>query len=182
MAATTKFSNFSIDHILGSGFGPTPHAPAPMHTVGYMPDGYFHGLPRDLGCLDYGDVGRVSVYRPTPYYGMDFAFGRASYPTHGTYGLHHGFSLYPNSVHSRPAGLTERRPLASLDNCKQQQHHSASERPQPHPTSRMRTVFTDSQTKHLDKLFEVTDYPGVESRAELARNTGLTEETVRVGT
>ena len=44
----------------------------------------------------------------------------------------------------------------------------------------MRTVFTDAQTKQLEALFELTDYPAVESRAEVARNTGLSEETVRV--
>lgn len=44
----------------------------------------------------------------------------------------------------------------------------------------MRTVFTDSQTKQLEALFELTDYPAVEVRAELARSTGLSEETVRV--
>uniref|UniRef100_A0A668T1L0 Homeobox domain-containing protein n=1 Tax=Oreochromis aureus TaxID=47969 RepID=A0A668T1L0_OREAU len=59
--------------------------------------------------------------------------------------------------------------------------------PQPaavHPQSlqkfRMRTVFTDSQIKQLEALFEITDYPAVETRAELARRTGLSEETVRV--
>ncbi|XP_042564676.1 dharma [Clupea harengus] len=50
----------------------------------------------------------------------------------------------------------------------------------PRHRNRMRTVFTDGQTKQLDHLFSVTDYPSVEARAELARNTGLTEETVRV--
>lgn len=44
----------------------------------------------------------------------------------------------------------------------------------------MRTVFTDCQTKHLEALFEVTDYPAVEERAQVARSTGLSEETVRV--
>ncbi|XP_058490150.1 dharma [Solea solea] len=44
----------------------------------------------------------------------------------------------------------------------------------------MRTVFTDGQTKHLEALFELTDYPTVEARAEVARSTGLNEETVRV--
>ncbi|XP_045076922.1 homeobox protein goosecoid-like isoform X2 [Coregonus clupeaformis] len=44
----------------------------------------------------------------------------------------------------------------------------------------MRTVFTNSQTKQLEQLFEQTDYPGVEGRAELARNACLAEETVRV--
>lgn len=46
--------------------------------------------------------------------------------------------------------------------------------------ARMRTVFTDSQTKQLEALFELTDYPAVEARAEMARRTGLSEETVRV--
>ena len=44
----------------------------------------------------------------------------------------------------------------------------------------MRTVFTDCQTKQLEALFELTDYPAVEARAEVARSTGLNEETVRV--
>ncbi|XP_059188057.1 dharma [Centropristis striata] len=44
----------------------------------------------------------------------------------------------------------------------------------------MRTVFTDTQTKRLEALFELTDYPPVEARAEAARSTGLSEETVRV--
>lgn len=46
--------------------------------------------------------------------------------------------------------------------------------------ARMRTVFTDSQVKQLEALFELTDYPAVEARAEVARSTGLSEETVRV--
>lgn len=44
----------------------------------------------------------------------------------------------------------------------------------------MRTVFTDGQTKQLEALFELTDYPAVQARAEVARSTGLSEETVRV--
>lgn len=44
----------------------------------------------------------------------------------------------------------------------------------------MRTVFTDSQTKQLEALFDLTDYPTAEARAEVARSTGLSEETVRV--
>lgn len=50
----------------------------------------------------------------------------------------------------------------------------------PRQRSRMRTVFTECQTKQLDHLFSLTDYPSVEARAQLARNTGLSEETVRV--
>ncbi|XP_035987360.1 dharma [Fundulus heteroclitus] len=46
--------------------------------------------------------------------------------------------------------------------------------------ARMRTVFTDSQSRELEALFHITDYPATEARAQLARNTGLSEETVRV--
>lgn len=46
--------------------------------------------------------------------------------------------------------------------------------------NRARTVFTESQMTQLDQLFSVTEYPSAEARAELARNTGLSEETVRV--
>lgn len=45
----------------------------------------------------------------------------------------------------------------------------------------MRTVFTDAQVKQLEALFDLTDYPPAEVRAELARSSGLSEETVRVG-
>lgn len=46
---------------------------------------------------------------------------------------------------------------------------------------RVRTVFTDAQVRQLEALFDVTDYPPAEARAELAKSSGLSEETVRVG-
>lgn len=46
--------------------------------------------------------------------------------------------------------------------------------------NRIRTVFTENQIKHLDHLFSITDYPSTENRAQLAKRTGLSEETVRV--
>lgn len=52
--------------------------------------------------------------------------------------------------------------------------------PQVRQKARIRTVFTDSQTQQLEALFEQTDYPAAEARAEAARVTGLSEETVRV--
>ena len=59
-------------------------------------------------------------------------------------------------------------------------YHQAGAQPQQRQRSRMRTVFTDGQTKRLEALFELTDYPTVEARADVARSTGLSEETVRV--
>lgn len=52
--------------------------------------------------------------------------------------------------------------------------------PQHRQRNRIRTVFTESQVKQLDQLFSITDYPTAEARAQLARSTGLSEETVRV--
>ncbi|XP_041851057.1 dharma [Melanotaenia boesemani] len=59
-------------------------------------------------------------------------------------------------------------------------HQAAGVSVQSRQKARMRTVFTDSQIKQLEALFELTDYPAIEARAELARNAGLHEETVRV--
>lgn len=73
--------------------------------------------------------------------------------------------------------LPDAQPLAGYHG-----YHQAVVSAQPHlrQKSRMRTVFTDSQTKRLETLFELTDYPAAEARAEVARSTGLSEETVRV--
>lgn len=46
---------------------------------------------------------------------------------------------------------------------------------------RVRTVFTDAQVRQLEALFDLTNYPPAEARAELAKRSGLSEETVRVG-
>jgi len=46
--------------------------------------------------------------------------------------------------------------------------------------SRVRTVFTGSQTAELERLFRCTEYPPVAARAALAQSTRLPEETVRV--
>lgn len=46
---------------------------------------------------------------------------------------------------------------------------------------RVRTVFTDAQVRQLEALFDLTNYPPAEARAELAKSSGLSEETVRVG-
>uniref|UniRef100_A0A8C8DQC9 Homeobox domain-containing protein n=1 Tax=Oryzias sinensis TaxID=183150 RepID=A0A8C8DQC9_9TELE len=51
---------------------------------------------------------------------------------------------------------------------------------QPRQKARMRTAFTEAQSRQLEALFQVTDYPTAEARAELSTRTGLTEETIRV--
>lgn len=59
-------------------------------------------------------------------------------------------------------------------------NEESHQNPQHRQRNRIRTVFTESQVKQLDQLFNITDYPTAEARAQLARNTGLSEETVRV--
>lgn len=71
--------------------------------------------------------------------------------------------------------LPDAQPLAGYHG-----YHQAGISAQSRQKARMRTVFTDGQTKQLEALFELTDYPAVQARAEVARSTGLSEETVRV--
>lgn len=60
------------------------------------------------------------------------------------------------------------------------QHRDLQHQQKVRQKLRMRTVFTESQSRQLEALFLRTDYPTAESRAELARTSGLSEETVRV--
>ncbi|XP_037630444.1 dharma [Sebastes umbrosus] len=167
----SRVSDFSIERILSHQLG---HKLQPM--MDFSSDGYLHPVPVPVpvpvpGCLQYRG-------------GM--SFGEAFYPYGG--GFHHT-NIYPNqgayvtfsSQDSTDApqlagyhGYHHAHQLAGYHGYHRQQH------PQPRQKARMRTVFTDSQTKRLEALFELTDYPTVEVRAEVARSTGLSEETVRV--
>ncbi|XP_027136588.1 dharma isoform X2 [Larimichthys crocea] len=179
MDGTSRVSDFSIDRILSPQLG---HKQPAME---FSPDGYLYGLPGgfslDSGTLRAPAPVPVPVPVPVPgclqYRGM--GFGEAYCP-YGA-GFHHS-SMYPNS------GVYVHFGSSSPDSADAQQlagyhgYHQAgvSAQSQLRQKSRMRTVFTDSQTKRLEALFELTDYPAVEARAEVARSTGLSEETVRV--
>ncbi|XP_070685407.1 dharma [Pempheris klunzingeri] len=170
-----RVSDFSIERILG-------HKPEVMEVT---PDGYLRGIPGGFS-LDSGslrDPAPLPVPVPVPvpagclqYRGMHF--GEAPFYPHG---FHPDFSsVYPNSgvyVHFSSQDPADAQSLAGYHG-----YHQAgvSAQSQLRQKSRMRTVFTDSQTKRLEALFELTDYPAVEARAEVARSTGLSEETVRV--
>ncbi|CAB1347643.1 unnamed protein product, partial [Coregonus sp. 'balchen'] len=122
-----------------------------------------YGMPRHLTTTHMLQV-------PTISHTFDYS---SSYLSYGSFNCHHAdINLYPSATKNRVLMNDERgsQPLCIyLDQDGNQRNRS-----------RMRTVFTDSQTKQLEQLLEQTDYPGVEVRAELARNAGLTEETVRV--
>ncbi|KAM3616348.1 uncharacterized protein V6R79_016470 [Siganus canaliculatus] len=177
----------SIERILSPQLGPRP----PLLSL-LSPDGYLQGLPGGF-TLDSGHPRPpVPVQVPVPvpgclqYRGLDF--GEPFYPcgvylppdSAGQFQLH----LEPDPslgnqllklVHLRP----DSRQVSGFHGYQQggvpcAQAQLLRQKP------RMRTVFTDGQTKRLEALFALTDYPAVEARAELARSAGLSEETVRV--
>ncbi|KAG7256758.1 hypothetical protein CRUP_025648 [Coryphaenoides rupestris] len=75
--------------------------------------------------------------------------------------------LYPAELTFHPAELTSDHRQTARD--------TGERRPQ---VSRVRTVFTGSQTAELERLFRCTEYPPAAARAALAQNTRLPEETV----
>ncbi|XP_041795874.1 dharma [Chelmon rostratus] len=174
----SRVSDFSIERILSPQLGLKPP------VMRFSPDGYLPGVP-DGFRLDSGSFrppAPVPVPVPMPgclqHRGM--SFGEALCP-YGA-GFHHTdfSSVYSDSgvfVHFISQDSADAQQLAGYHGY---QHTGVSAHPQLRQKSRMRTVFTDSQTKRLEALFELTQYPAVEARAEVARSTGLSEETVRV--
>ncbi|XP_051814187.1 dharma [Acanthochromis polyacanthus] len=105
--------------------------------------------------------------------------------------LQYGGMFYPHGAGFRPPDFTGIHPnsgafglqaadVQPVTSCAGFHQPGASAQLQPRPKVRMRTVFTHGQTKQLEALFQLTDYPTGEARAEVAKNTGLSEETVRV--
>ncbi|XP_047451080.1 dharma [Mugil cephalus] len=164
----SRVSDFSIERILSPQVG----------HKDFSADGYLRGVPGGF-CLDSGNLrapASVPVPVPVPvfvsgcvqYRGV--SFGDAFNPYHTDF-----TGIYPNSgvfMHFSHDSA-DAQSMAGFNG-----FHQVP--PQTRQKSRMRTVFTDSQTKQLEALFELTDYPAVEARAEVARSTGLSEETVRV--
>uniref|UniRef100_W5KST7 Dharma n=1 Tax=Astyanax mexicanus TaxID=7994 RepID=W5KST7_ASTMX len=133
---TSKFSNFSIDYILGeSSSRPHTHTAEPP------------AAPQALR----GDCGGVNLL-PSSGFSAQSLGGAAVAP----YSTYNTFTYCDrDEAHCYQTGQQRQR-------------------------NRIRTVFTENQTRQLDQLFSITEYPSVEARAELARNTGLSEEIVRV--
>uniref|UniRef100_A0A7N9AKY9 Dharma n=1 Tax=Mastacembelus armatus TaxID=205130 RepID=A0A7N9AKY9_9TELE len=149
----SRVSDFSIERILSPQLGHKPQ-------VEFSPDEYLQGFPGrfSLDCGNLEPPAPVPMPVPVPgclqYRGMGCV--EACYPCGAGFHRTDFTSIYPNSG----AGVSS-----------QSQHRQKA---------RTRTVFTDSQSRQLEALFELTDYPAVEARAEVARRSGLSEETVRV--
>ncbi|KAM4567170.1 dharma [Odontesthes bonariensis] len=170
-------SDFSIEHILSPQLGSKPQVRR------FSTDGYLRGIPGgfSLESVSFRPPAPVPVpvSAPVPgclqYRGM--RFGEAFYPCGAAF--HHTdlSGIYPNCGVYKHLGpeSADAQPLAAYN-----AYHPAGGPAQCRQKARIRTVFTDSQTKQLEALFELTDYPAIEARAELARSTGLSEETIRV--
>ncbi|KAM8902729.1 dharma [Spinachia spinachia] len=167
-----RASDFSIERILSPQLGPKPP------VMEFSPDGFHQEIPAGFG-WDCGNLwprspvlvlGANCVQRRGMSVGEDFSpYGAGFHHTHFS-------SMYPNPavcVH-QPAEAQQWPGHSELHRLRVSAESHLRQK------ARMRTVFTDSQTKRLESLFEVTDYPATEARAEAARSTGLSEETVRV--
>ncbi|KAK7156566.1 hypothetical protein R3I94_006581 [Phoxinus phoxinus] len=170
--ATQKFSNFSIDYILGDASKQAAESPGLDHPASSQ-DFPGHLTKLDLLYLD-GSRG------PCDHAALMMNFPSSSSSSSSWAGM---YSCCVPVSYYQPAFSSnyyagQQWPFA-VSGCETAENHC-------HPTvaqkqrSRIRTVFTDSQTEQLERLFALTDYPTAETRADLAKNTGLSEETVRV--
>lgn len=185
MDRTGSVTDFSIERILSPQLGRKQLDPGP--------DGYQRGVPGGFSL----DSARSWAPGPVPVVPVPvFCPYAAAFHHH-----HHAQFCFCAHFGPNPTGGSEHpnlgsgsAPPGSQTNCSvfvfvlspggSDATHSGFQQPgeplQCPQKVRMRTVFTDSQTHQLEALFQLTDYPAVEARAELARNTGLSEETVRV--
>lgn len=195
--ASQKFSNFSIDYILGDTSGQTPpvdHPSSPRDFPGHVTrldqlyqDGSgghgehaalmmnHHPSPSWAGM--YSCCGPVSYYHQMAFNSNCYAGQQWPFNTSGTCLINIAF-LYVINCKKRQMRtfFNSFFVLLGCDPAQNQCHQHAPQRQR----NRVRTVFTDNQTQQLERLFAATDYPTVDARAELAKNTGLTEEIVRV--
>ncbi|XP_016375399.1 dharma [Sinocyclocheilus rhinocerous] len=166
--ATQKFSNFSIDYILGDASKQTAESPGLDHPASSQ-DFPGHLTKLDLlyqdGSRGHGDHAAVMMNFPSPSWnaGMYSCCVPVSYYQPPFNSNYYAAQPWPFAVSG--CGTAE-------NHC----HQTVAQRQR----SRIRTVFTENQTETLERLFAITDYPSAETREELAKNTGLSEETVRV--
>ncbi|KAI4896635.1 hypothetical protein NFI96_029887 [Prochilodus magdalenae] len=168
----SKFSNFTIDYILGDNTRPhtqpadstgAPHVyRGDFSEVNLLPPSVFP--PQTRGGAVIGlQTPCPGMYDGAPYYNTFNCCGPVTYYQANFNINYSGSELW---FHSHP-------------DCDREEAH-CYQSGQQRQRNRIRTVFTESQMKQLDQLYSITEYPSVEARAELAKNTGLSEETVRV--
>ncbi|KAF3693383.1 Homeobox protein goosecoid isoform B [Channa argus] len=170
----SRVSDFSIERILSPQLG---HKPQVMEVP---PDGYLQGIPGGFS-LDFGNLrppALVPVSGCLQYRGM--SFGEACYPYRTGFHRTDFSGLCPNSGVCLRFSSNDPADVQPLPGYHGGHQAAVSAQSLHRQKARMRTVFTDGQTKQLEALFELTDYPTAEVRAEVARRTGLNEETVRV--
>ncbi|XP_034024679.1 dharma [Thalassophryne amazonica] len=148
--AGSRVSDFTVDRIL-SQLGPKPQ------VTRFSPNGQLRDPAGGLS------VDRVYVGPPASTVWLQS----------GGFSFHHTDHPHPNTWCCYTQDSADPQKLSGY--CGYYQAET-----QPRPRARMRTVFTHSQTNQLEKLFQLTDYPTPEARAEVARTAGLSEETVRV--
>ncbi|XP_043115808.1 dharma [Puntigrus tetrazona] len=164
--ATQKFSNFSIDYILGDASRQTAESPgldlpaSPQEFPGHLtkPD-----LLYQDGSRGHGDRAALMLNFPSWNQGTYSCCVPVSYYQPPCNPHYYAAQPWPYAV-------------PGCDTAENHCHQTVAQRQR----SRIRTVFTEHQTETLERLFAATDYPSSETRAELAKNTGLSEETVRV--
>ncbi|XP_054649491.1 dharma [Dunckerocampus dactyliophorus] len=163
----SRLSDFSIERILSLELGHKPTGPS------FAPD--LHDAPP----AGFGeDAVNFRPAAPVPMPACFQYFGETFYPYGVGFQHTEACNFYQNSsmfVSFSPNSAD----VQAVSGC--HGYHPAGPPGQlPRQKTRMRTVFTDCQTKHLETLFSITDYPPVEARAQVARSAGLSEETVRV--
>ncbi|XP_052431429.1 homeobox expressed in ES cells 1-B-like [Carassius gibelio] len=166
--ATQKYSNFSIDYILGDDSKETAESPG-LDNPASSQDFPGHLTKLDLlyqdGSRGHCEHAALMVNIPSPSWnaGMYCCCAPISYYQPAFNSEYYAAQSWPFAV-------------SGCDTAENHCHQTVAQRQR----SRIRTVFTENQTETLERLFAITDYPSAETRAELARNTGLSEETVRV--
>ncbi|XP_056298024.1 dharma [Pseudoliparis swirei] len=161
----SRVTDFSIERILSPQLGLRPSG------MDFSPGGYLQGIPELRppppvllpvpGCLQYREMSLRDAFAPY----------RAGFHHTDLSGVYSNPGVY---VHFSSHGPADAQQLSGY------QRVGLSAQPQTRQKARSRTVFTDSQTKRLESLFELTAYPTMDARAELARSSGLNEEIVRV--
>ncbi|XP_053503656.1 dharma [Ictalurus furcatus] len=177
----SKFSNFTIDYILGERTRPQTHAELSSASQTFQEDLSNVSLPsasrfnaQASGAAQMGfPASCPGIYDTAACYNTFHCCGPVTYYqtnfNMGYCGGEHWFHAQPGKTYTSNSSY-------NTDYEREECHQS----PQHRQRNRIRTVFTESQVKQLDQLFNITDYPTAEARAQLARSTGLSEETVRV--